>query len=211
MFVLALVSYFLVMRPDRTKWPIQGIDVSRHQGVIDWPTVATTGVDFAYIKATEGGDFTDRMFQQNWQRSGEAGIPHSAYHFFTLCRSGKEQASHVIATIQKEDNSLPLAVDLEFGGNCAQRPSRAALHKELSDFLVAVEKHYGKPVLLYLVQDFDDYYEISRTFPRSLWYRSLYQEPGKLSQPLAIWQFHNWTRVKGIEGPVDWNAAKELP
>jgi lysozyme len=170
---------------------------------------ATAGVDFAYIKATEGGDFTDRYFARNWQQAAEAGVPRGAYHFFTLCRSGNEQAAHAIATIPKDAAALPLAVDLEFGGNCSGRPDKAALHRELSDFLRRVESHFGRPVILYLVRDFDMHYAISQNFPRKLWYRSLYFPPEKLPQPLAVWQYHNWTRVNGIDGPVDWNAAKE--
>jgi lysozyme len=209
LLLLSFYAHFLVMRPSREVYPRQGIDVSRHQGAIDWDMVATAGVDFAYIKATEGGDYTDRMFSQNWQQSAGAGIRHGAYHFFTLCRSGREQAAHVIATIPKEATALPLAVDLEFGGNCAARPTHAVLHKELADFLTLTEQYYQRPVILYLVKDFDDYYAISKSFPRALWYRSLYRAPGKLPQPLAIWQYHNWTRVSGIEGPVDWNAATD--
>jgi lysozyme len=209
MLLLSVFSHFLIMRPGRESWPVQGIDVSRHQGEINWRVVATAGVDFAYIKATEGGDFTDRYFARNWQQAAEAGVPRGAYHFFTLCRSGKEQAAHAIATIPKDASALPLAVDLEFGGNCSGRPDKAVLHRELSDFLRRVESHYERPVILYLVRDFDVHYAISQNFPRKLWYRSLYFPPEKLPQPLAVWQYHNWTRVNGIHGPVDWNAAKE--
>lgn len=44
-----------------------GIDVSSFQGQVDWPRVAGDDIDFAYVKATEGGDFVDRRFAHNWQ------------------------------------------------------------------------------------------------------------------------------------------------
>ncbi|RVB51021.1 GH25 family lysozyme, partial [Mesorhizobium sp. M7A.F.Ca.CA.001.06.1.1] len=48
--------YFRAFSPDRDKYPLRGIDVSHHQGRIDWPRVAADDVAFAVIKATEGGD-----------------------------------------------------------------------------------------------------------------------------------------------------------
>ena len=57
-----------------------GVDVSLHQGVIDWRRVAADGVSFAYIKATEGGDHTDPLFAGNWERAARAGLQRGAYH-----------------------------------------------------------------------------------------------------------------------------------
>jgi len=47
--------YYLNFSPDHARYPIRGIDVSQHQGTIDWQLVASDGVQFAVIKATEGG------------------------------------------------------------------------------------------------------------------------------------------------------------
>jgi GH25 family lysozyme M1 (1,4-beta-N-acetylmuramidase) len=51
-----------IHRPSRDKFPIQGIDVSEHQGEIDWTQIDRRAVNFVFIKATEGGDFRDRQF-----------------------------------------------------------------------------------------------------------------------------------------------------
>jgi lysozyme len=56
--------------PDIKTYSIRGIDVSHHQGPIDWTEVAKDRVDFVYIKATEGGDWVDTRFRQNWNESG---------------------------------------------------------------------------------------------------------------------------------------------
>src|SRR5262245_15828853 len=61
---------------------IQGVDVSWHQGAIDWRTLAADDVAFAYIKATEGGDHVDERFAFNWREAGAAGLYRGAYHFF---------------------------------------------------------------------------------------------------------------------------------
>ena len=48
------------------QYPVHGIDVSKYQGDIDWHRVRASGIDFAFIKATEGGDHTDDRFRDNW-------------------------------------------------------------------------------------------------------------------------------------------------
>src|SRR3954453_3275956 len=136
--------------PSERHYPSQGIDVSHHQGHIAWAKLPRQGVDFAYIKATEGADYVDRRFSINWRAAHAVGIRRGAYHFFTLCRSGRDQAAHFLSHVPAEAAALPPAVDLEFPGNCKRRPSQAKFHKELGDFLRIVEARYGKHAVLYL-------------------------------------------------------------
>lgn len=207
--VLAFAAPNLAGRwhPSDATYPHQGIDVSNHQGVIDWKALPGQGVDFAYIKATEGGDFTDKAFMRNWQGAAAAGIERGAYHFFTLCRPGAEQAAHFIASVPVDARALPPAVDLEYLGNCGGRPKVADLHKELGDFLAAVEAHYGKRAVLYLTEEFDRAYRITSTYDRPLWLRSIVLEPDFGGQKWRIWQASNFRRLRGIAGRVDWNVA----
>src|SRR6185295_7868151 len=83
--------------PSDGLYPRQGIDVSHYQGRIDWAALPAQGVDFAYIKASEGGDLRDDAFQANWAGARRAGIARGAYHYFTLCRPGAAQAANFIA------------------------------------------------------------------------------------------------------------------
>ncbi len=99
-----------------------GIDVSSHQGSIDWQRVARDGIDFVYIKASEGGDAADARFRANWDGATSAGIEPGAYHFFTLCRSGADQAANFLESVPADRHALAPAVDLEFDGNCSRRP-----------------------------------------------------------------------------------------
>ena len=100
-----------------------GVDVSNHQGDIDWQTLARSNVAFAYIKATEGGDFRDKRFQLNWEAAKRAGLARGAYHFFTQCRSGAEQAKNFIATVPREYGALPPVIDAEHMGPWASAPT----------------------------------------------------------------------------------------
>src|SRR3954466_3468804 len=160
--------------PSERRYPYQGVDVSHHQGHIAWAKLRRQGVDFAYIKATEGADHVDRRFSINWRAAHSAGIRRGAYHFFTLCRSGRDQAAHFMRYVPTEAAALPPAVDLEFPGNCHHRPSQAKFHKELGDFLRIVEARYGKRAVLYLTRRFDRHYRVSANFERPLW---LFQVP----------------------------------
>jgi lysozyme len=188
-------------------YPYRGIDVSHHQGHIAWSKLPRQGVDFAYIKATEGGDHVDRRFSTNWHAARAAGIRRGAYHFFTFCRSGRAQAAHFVRHVPVDPNALPPAVDLEFPGNCAHRPSRAKFHKELGDFLRIVEARYGKPAVLYVTRVFDRRYRVSATLDRPLWLRSLHAEPSFAARPWTIWQVSNVRRLDGVNGHVDWTVA----
>lgn len=205
---LGIYLYAPHWHPSDSEYPLQGIDISHHQDVIDWAKVAATGeVDFAYIKATEGGNHVDRLFKTNWDAAAKAGIPRGAYHFFTLCRSGKEQAANFIATVPTDPTALPPVVDLEYMGNCSIRPKITDLHKELTDYLSLVEAHSGKPALLYLTQEFDDTYQVSARVNRPLWLRSIVTKPAFGARPWTIWQVSQFRHVDGIEGRVDWNVA----
>ena len=192
---------FREYRPDPERYPLRGIDVSHHQHAIDWTKVAADDVAFAYLKATEGGDYRDDAFARNWDAARAAGLAVGAYHFFTFCRPGAEQADNVLATVPAAADALPLVVDLEFGGNCGRVPAPTDLRGELDAFLARVEPARGRRVVFYVTAEFLDAYGAALP-PRALWRRSLLREPEPLAR-WVLWQYHNRGRVDGIDGPVD--------
>jgi lysozyme len=200
--------YFTGFSPDRQKYPVRGIDVSNHQGVIDWRRVAADDVSFAIVKATEGGDWVDKSFARNIAAAKEAGLAVGAYHFFTFCRPGAEQAQNFIATVPRDQPLLSPVVDIEFIGNCPQRPTLEQLRAELAAFLDPVEAHFGKPAIIYLIGEAADRYG-SIMPDRLRWVRSLALHPGH--DDWIYWQYHNMGRVDGIEGDVDLNVLQGEP
>ncbi len=205
--VVAAVGWYVWVpryRPSLRAGETYGVDVSHHQGAIDWARVAGDDMTFAYIKATEGGDHVDARFAENWRGAGDAGIARGAYHFFTLCRPGAEQARNFLATVP-DDAELPPAVDLELAGNCAARPSHHDVLMELVAFLDAVEAG-GPRVLLYVGDDFADHY-FRDVNAREQWRPSVLRRPGGRWR---VWQASAWARVDGIEGGVDLDVGREL-
>ncbi len=195
--------------PGAGTYPVQGIDISHHNGPVDWQRAASDGVQFVYIKATEGADLRDPQFATNWAGARAAGVRRGAYHFFTLCRLASDQATNFIATVPREADTLPVAIDLEFGGNCKERPSREVLLSELVRFIKMVEAHAGQPAMLYLTREFEDHYKVSEAIARPLWLRGLVLPPTYGARPWVMWQASNFRSVDGISGRVDWNVVRK--
>lgn len=191
-------------RPSLDDGQSYGVDVSHYQGEIDWRDVAGDDISFAYIKATEGGDWVDDHFAANWSGARANGLSVGAYHFFTLCRTGRDQAANFLRVVPIEEADLPLAVDLEFPNNCADRPLIDDVHRELALFLDTVEAATGRRVLLYVQDEFDERYEILDTFDGPRWQRSIMDRPD--TEDWLVWQFIDFADVDGIDDGVDLNV-----
>ncbi len=186
---------------------VQGVDVSWHQGAIDWQALAADDVAFAYIKATEGGDHVDERFAFNWEHAGAAGLYRGAYHFFTQCRPGAQQAANFIAVVPRAAVALPHALDLEHMGPCRQGPAVADVVAEARVFLDRVEAHYGARPVIYTTREFHDAYLTGVTGER-FWIRSIAREPQFRERDWVIWQHHNRGHKRGVSGPIDLNAFR---
>lgn len=188
---------------DRARYPIRGIDVSHHQGAIDWHAVAADDVSFVYVKVSEGGDYRDPRYRQNLAGADAAGIPAGAYHYFTFCRSGADQAANYLSAIAGETVALPPAMDLELRGNCDRQPTREEMAAEVGAFVDAVEARLGTRVIYYVTEGFRLAYGSSLP-ERHLWYRAISFEP--LHVGWRIWQYDDDANVAGIDRPVDVNV-----
>jgi lysozyme len=202
---LFALTYFRAYSPDRSAYPIRGIDVSHHQKEIDWPRVAADDVSFAIIKATEGGDWVDRLFAKNLEEARAAGLAVGAYHFYRFCRAPADQAKNFIDTVPRDQPLLPPVVDIEFVGNCERRPTIDEMRAELAEFLAPVEAAFGKPAIVYLIGEAEEMYAAAMP-DRQRWVRTIVRHPGH--ENWVYWQFHNRGRVDGIVGDVDLNVLQ---
>jgi len=206
---IAGVSWFVFIpnwRPPLRDGERYGVDVSAHQGDIDWHRVASDNIRFTYIKASEGGDFTDPRFQANWTAAGDAGLQRGAYHFFTLCRPGDEQARHFLAVAAPDPQALAPAVDLELAGNCSRRPPAADVQANLRTFLRIIEAAWGRPALLYVGDDWESRYPVRAPLDRPLWQRRFLRRPN--AHNVRVWQILGFAHVDGIPGRVDLNIMR---
>src|SRR6185503_11471658 len=174
-----------------------GVDVSHHQGDVDWPRLAGAGVQFAYIKASEGTAFKDSRYTDNWIAARRAGVIPGAYHFYSLCAPPELQAKNFLASAPPTSSpTLPPAVDLEFGGNCSQRPSTQAFQSDLRQFLEIVETAWGRPAVLYATPEFYPEFLEGQFANNPLWVRSVFGRPRVAGfGRWRLWQYANRGRL----------------
>lgn len=191
-------------------YPVHGVDVSRWQGNIDWMKLRTQGANFAYIKATDGGDHLDPMFQRNWREAKEAGIKRGAYHFFYWCRTGAEQADWFIRNVPNDPDALPPVIDVEWNGlsKCKKRPSRAVVLEKMQVFMDKLERHYGKRPIIYTAPDFyaDNLSGELKDYP--FWLRSVAAHPSVRypGRKWVFWQYSGSGLSHGVTGKIDLNV-----
>ena len=190
---------------------IDGIDVSKFQGDIDWPTVRAAGVDFAYIKATEGGDRFDDRFRDNWRGAKSAGVHRGAYHFYYFCRPASEQAKWFIRHVPKEAGALPPVLDMEWNAHsptCKTRPPKETVVSEMRVFLNALERHYGQKPIIYTSVDFHRDNLVGEFKNHTFWLRAVADYPDDIyhDRDWLFWQHTGTGSVAGIAGEVDRNV-----
>lgn len=92
---------------------LQGIDVSRYQGKMDWEKAKNAGVKFAFIKATEGLNYTDPQYRQNVNGAKDAGIPFGIYHFWRSTVAPISQCDNIMRAYDYLDDDVPIVLDVE--------------------------------------------------------------------------------------------------
>ncbi len=188
--------------PNTKKYPIRGIDVSAHQGNIDWNLMSKQNLHFVFIKATEGSSWVDKKFKYNFKYSIENGMSVGAYHFFSFDSSGEKQAKNFIDNVPKYMKNekriciLPPIIDLEFYGDKASNPpSSESIYKELDILLDRLERHYNKKPIIYTTPSFYKAYLRNKYTKYHLWIRSVFFAPDSIIARIFNMYFdkNQWT------------------
>ena len=208
-FVIATLKGMIIPNKIYARhYSVQGVDVSSYQGKINWKTLESQGVRFAFIKATEGSGHVDSRFAENWRAVSGTDIAAGAYHFFSFESSGRTQAQHFIATVPVRDNSLPPVIDLEYYGDHERHPLPADLIvPELQCLLDTLEKHYGKRPIIYVTEPSYLQYVYSYFDDYPIWFRNVVTDPPEGNW--LFWQYTNRAKLEGYRGKesfIDMNA-----
>jgi lysozyme len=190
--------------------PIQGLDVARYQGAIDYAKVYASGVHFVYMKATEGKDYVDPAFKGNWARARAAGMAHGAYHFMTWCSTAAEQARWFVKNVPADQDALPPVLDLEWNhdSSCKRKWDRADVLEKIRVMLKAMEQHTGKLPIIYTDITFHHDILEGEHFDNPFWLRSTAAPPPDRYRGRQ-WMMWQWTQtgvLNGVVGEVDRNA-----
>jgi lysozyme len=198
-------------RDNPHKHQVHGIDVSRWNGDIDWQRVKRSGVDFVFIKATEGKDRIDPRFNEYWRGAHNAGLAYSPYHFYYLCSTPEQQADWFIANVPREAVKLPPVLDAEWNREsktCSRHPDPATVRDELKRFMDKLEAYYGKRPIIYTSVDFHRDNLAGYFTDHHFWVRSVAAHPTKTytDRRWAFWQYTSTGVVPGMKGEADINV-----
>lgn len=202
LFLLVWNGMLLLNNPSLRRYPVRGVDVSSYQGDIDWDTLASQGISFAFIKATEGSSLVDPCYVQNEERARKTGLRIGSYHFFSFDSPGETQAELFIRTVPKREDALPPVVDFEFYGDKEKNPpDPEETREQLDDFLEAVEQHYGVKPILYATESAYAQYIAGAYESYDIWIRNVVSAP-RLSdgRDWTFWQYTNRERLNGYRG-----------
>lgn len=188
-----------------SKPSLEGIDVSRYQGVIDWEKVAKAGIRFAIVKASEGETYRDLYLDRNIAECNKHSILVGAYHFFRGSYGAVQQAEHFYEVCKGKTFQLPPVMDFELLPETTEQACR---------FLGATTAYWETTPLVYSYPSFigslkrDQWLGELVKFP--LWIAHYNNNPGHpmATPPWQDWVIHQYTdkgKVDGIAGPVDRN------
>ena len=219
-YYLYLRPYLYRLRPCRgtkeygvclpTGFLCYGIDISHHQGNIDWNRVAqsseTNGfpMRFVMMKATEGSSFTDSSYKDNIREARKAGFVCGTYHFYDPGTSPERQAEHFIRTASIIKGDMAPVVDVERAGR-----SSGDLQRELQVFLKALEAHYGVKPIIYASAKFRRRHLKNAAFDAyPFWVAHYYVVRPDTPKPWVMWQFTDHAKVDGIGEYTDFNVFR---
>lgn len=226
MLIVSTGAYFLFLRPYFYRLrPCQGareygvclpsgylyygIDVSHHQGRIDWERVARSSIEngypikFAIMKATESNTFTDPDYTDNIANARKAGFVCGVYHFYDPWTSPQKQAQHYINTVKLQKGDFVPVVDVERAGKSAD------LRRDLLVYLKAIESHYGVKPIIYASAKFRKrHFNSAELDAYPFWVAHYYVVRPGTDKRWQIWQFTDHASVTGISGYTDFNVFR---
>ncbi len=190
-------------------YEIHGIDISHHQGTIDWEMLRNNGmiekcpVRFVMIKATEGASRMDENFNDNFYQAREWGFIRGAYHFWSIYSSGRAQAEYFLKQVKLEKGDLPPVLDVE---HKAKNQTPEEFKESVLTWLRIVEDHYKVKPIIYTYYKFKLKYLDDPVFePYPYWIAHYYVDKVEYKGKWKFWQHTDCGRLPGIKGYVDFN------
>lgn len=189
---------------ENIKRQYDGIDVSHHQGKIDWKEVAKDKqIKFVYIKATQGTSIKDKNYEQNIKGARRQGLRCGSYHYLSCLTSVRSQFRNFQKAMRGHKQDLIPMIDIEHEG--VKRWSKKQVQDSVALFAKLIERKYGKKPLIYSHVNFYNSHLTPR-FNKYFLFLSRYSPERPSIKGVGrhnIWQFTDRGRVRGIHGNVD--------
>lgn len=190
-----------------------GIDISHHQGKIDWKKVAHDGkIEFVYIKATEGATYCDNMYKKYIQEARKNNLKCGSYHYFRMSSSVDAQFNNFISKVKKGEQDLIPMIDVEINkrdskgynldGYYVYTDDNKTITDSLAKFLNKVTEYYGTEPMIYCT--LHSYNTLIRDkFSKYRIYLGHYKAKKPGYSGCTVWQYSENGHVNGIEKKVD--------
>ena len=137
-----------------TRGGYDGIDVSKHNGVIKWKEIAKNKrIKFVYIRATHGKGYVDRHYRRNIRLARKYGLKVGSYHLMSAGSSATAQFRDFQKMVKKSEQDLIPVLDVEEKGIQGRWKGRQ-LQDSIQVFADLVKKHYGKYPIIYSNESF---------------------------------------------------------
>lgn len=193
---------------------IYGIDVSEHNGTLNWAKIKASGIKFAIIRTGYGKKYTDTQFKANMDGAIAQGIPVGVYHFsYALNASGaKTEAEYVLSLLKpyKDKITLPVFFDFEYDTiSYAKKQGvtlgRQAFNDHAVAFLEVVKEAGYKPGIYYNLDYKNRFVDMSRLAGYVQWYAQ-YNNTASWTG-YDIWQYSSSYKIAGHNCKFDINIA----
>ncbi len=207
---LALWRAFRVREPhadiDRDRYPVAGLDISAHNGIVRFDSVAAAGIDFVYLKASEGVSFRDQNFIRNYDNARKSGLKVGAYHFFRFDCDGAMQSVNFLSAINDRSFALPLAIDVEEWRNAPGQTTD--IIRERLTTMMALLQAQGYKIVVYTNKQGHARF-VREGLPNGktpdVWICSFTNQP-LAHEPWRLWQHSHIGHIPGVKGAVDLNT-----
>ena len=195
---------------------MEGVDVSKYQGTIDWNKVKASGMGFAMVRQgwinSDGSITEDPFYRQNMAGAHAAGL-HTGVYLYSYATNEsamKAAASACVAMLEGFVCDMPIALDFEHA-TLYKKFSRAANASLCAAFLSRVEE-LGRYCILYTYKSFAAAYLDMSALSRYDFWLAHYTARTDYTGPYGMWQYTSSGSVPGISGRVDCNHAyKDYP
>lgn len=191
----------------------KGIDVSKHNGTIDWAKVKAAGVQFAMLRAGYGryDNQKDERFESNYKGATAAGIPVGAYHYSyaTTAEQAKQEAQTFLGWIKGKTLTYPVAFDIE---DKKQANLGVSLISDIIRTFCETVEAAGYYVVVYANKDWlTNRIDADCKSRYDIWLAQWTSEP-TYTGSYGMWQYSSKGSVDGVSGNVDMNIAyKDYP
>ena len=181
---------------------IHGIDMSHYQGEVFWEAIGENArTAYVYLKATEGGDRIDRLYERNIELAHLHGLKVGSYHFYRPKTDQQLQLANFMAQCLPEEQDLIPMIDIEAAGGYPVDEFCDSLFK----FLRLVEEAYKQKPLLYTYTNFYNKYLCGKIDDYQLMVAQYTDREPVLAdeRDYLMWQYTCKGRISGVSGYVD--------